>query len=473
MSKNKIIFAILWWVLLILLLIWVSALNWWTKKPTKSSWSSNLSIWVVGDETAWYSSIISGFKQRYPEYAKANIKFTKFSSYEDYEKTLIKVMADWNSPDIFVVNNNWWWFLEWKTQAIPNSVINTEDFQSKFLKAFDDFVIKRKESNEEWKEIINTYLKWVPLWYETLWVFYNWKLTKDVPLTWSDLENEIQSWSWNSDYATIALWLWWKYIIGAWDIFSVLLLQNWIESYKNLANNKALATLKAYESYSIDESNDLTKFIDEMDNLNLTTVDMFARWKIWMIIGYPSLLKEIELAIKRTAWNAKINDKFLRSSILPQIWSSSEEKNEVNLINYNYFALSKLSKNKEISYTFLNYLTRQEAQEKYLKSFPYYLPTLKSLEDSRLQEELSKNYDRVKYSSFLNDKVVLKNFDKWLKVEYDMFFNKNLWNSSDSWSESISPSSKKNNNILQKWIDYIECNKNHLINLTWFDQECN
>jgi hypothetical protein len=57
----------------------------------------------------------------------------------------------------------------------------------------------------------------------------------------------------------------------------MFLLQNGINTYKELKSNNALLAMKAYKSYATDPNNDLTLFQDEMDSLGLTTVDMFVR----------------------------------------------------------------------------------------------------------------------------------------------------------------------------------------------------
>ena len=108
-----------------------------------------LSVWVVGDETAGYSDIITDFKAKNQAYAGTDIKFTKFASYADYEQTLLNVMADGNGPDIFVVNNNGGTLLENKMIAIPSSVINADDFGKRYAKIFDELVLSNKEKNDK------------------------------------------------------------------------------------------------------------------------------------------------------------------------------------------------------------------------------------------------------------------------------------------------------------------------------------
>ncbi|MCK9272851.1 extracellular solute-binding protein [Candidatus Gracilibacteria bacterium] len=460
MSKNKMIFGALGAVLLMILIYGFSLLNSSSNKK-KVSGPKEFNVWVVGDESAGFSDIKEGFKERFPAYANTDIKFTKFSSYEEYQENLLMVMDDDNSPDVFVVNNNGGDLLETKIQAIPNEVIDSLDFSKRFNKAFDELILKAKENPDDANSIIKTYIKGIPLGYETLGVFYNWKLVRNIPLTWSELDEEIKNSEQNENYLTIALGLGEKYIFKAPDIFSMFLLQNGINTYKELKSNNALLAMKAYKSYATDPNNDLTSFQDEMDSLGLTTVDMFVRGKIGMIIGYPSLIKEIELAIKRTSGTVNINKKFLRSSPLPQISSDKEKNDSVNLINYNYFALSRKTKNLAMGYDFMNYLSRQEAQEKYLKAFPAYLTAVRALEDQRKKENISKDYEYVTYESFMDPAVELKSFAKGLNLKFDNYFNNNF------------SSKKEDSTVLEKGIQYIDCNKNHLIDGSGFEQQCN
>ncbi len=164
----------------------------------------------------------------------------------------------------------------------------------------------------------------------------------------------------------------------------------------------------------------LAHIASTMKELNLTTVDMFVRGKVGMVIGYPSLLREIEYSIKRAGSENVLTSKTLRTSEIPQ--ASLDPKDAINLADYNYFALSKTSPNVQAGYSFLTYLSSGEAEEKYLQSFPLYLPAQRTREEAKLSEPISREYDRVKYRSFMNSDVSLETFEKGLKNEYDSYF---------------------------------------------------
>lgn len=151
MSKQKLAFIGIAIVLFIGILYGASSLSSSSSKP-KVKAPKELSIWVVGDETTGFSDIITGFKNRYPEYKNTEIKFTKFANYEDYEKTLLTVIADGNSPDIFVVNNNGGSLLESKIVGIPASVINPDEFSKNFNKVFDSLSVSSTEKGADGKD---------------------------------------------------------------------------------------------------------------------------------------------------------------------------------------------------------------------------------------------------------------------------------------------------------------------------------
>jgi len=202
-------------------------------------------------------------------------------------------------------------------------------------------------------------------------------------------------------------------------------LQNNISSYGNFTEAGADKAINSYFVFSGNTPLSASIHIQSiMKDLNLTTVDIFVRGKIGMVIGFPSLLREIEYAIKRAGTENVLSALNLRTSEIPQI--SLNPRDAVNLGEYNYFALSKLSKNPQAGYSFLAYLATGEAEEKYLQSFPMYLPAQRLQEEAKFSEAISKDYERVKYRSFMNSDTNLQIFGKGLKNEYDTYFSQIL-----------------------------------------------
>lgn len=163
LSKNKIVFFAVTGVLVLALIIGISMLGSGSPKKTKTNAPKELTVWVVGDESAGFSDIITGFKNRYPEYKNTEVKVTKFGNYVDYEKTLLTVLGDGNSPDIFVVNSSDGGLLESKILAIPSDIINPDDFSKNFNKVFDDLLIENKEKDSSGNDKTISGIKGVPL----------------------------------------------------------------------------------------------------------------------------------------------------------------------------------------------------------------------------------------------------------------------------------------------------------------------
>lgn len=88
------------------------------------------------------------------------------------------------------------------------------------------------------------------------------------------------------------------------------------------------------------------------------------------------------------------------------------------LVNYNYFVMNKNNKNNELALELIKYLASAEGQKKYLSIFSYYLPSLLSLRDERLDEPLKDGYS-LKYKHFYNQNLDLVSFDKGIRTSYD------------------------------------------------------
>lgn len=191
LSKSKLIFFAVTGVLILAIIIGISMLGSSSTKKPGTSAPKELTIWVVGDETAGFSDIITGFKNRYPEYKNMDVKVTKFGNYVDYEKTLLTVLADGNSPDIFVVNSSDGGLLESKILAIPADIVKPDEFSKNFNKVFDDLLIENKEKDDSGKDKTISGIKGIPLGYQAMGVFYNWKLVKTIPHTWNEIGGNI------------------------------------------------------------------------------------------------------------------------------------------------------------------------------------------------------------------------------------------------------------------------------------------
>lgn len=143
---------------------------------------------MVGDDVAGYDEIVKSFKESDKRYKDTDVRITKFANYADYEKTLLNVIADGNSPDVFAVPSDGGGVLESKTEPIPDQYLSTEEFSRNFNRVFDGLIVEKQEKDKEGKDITVSYLKGVPMGYETMAAYYNLDLVSNaVPRTWAEL----------------------------------------------------------------------------------------------------------------------------------------------------------------------------------------------------------------------------------------------------------------------------------------------
>ena len=429
MSTKKIIFLIVSGLLLILLIVGIWKLSNSTWK-SRSTFTGSLSIWIVGDTTKGYDSLIEWFRAYAPEYKTAQIEFKKFSDYTNYQKILLSTLADGNGPDIFVVNAWGDAILKDKIEPIPSEYVHISDFD----KRFEDVFLPLLESTGSDKTI-QTFIRWVPLGYETLGIFYNKSLLINVPKTWTEVSASYTDGNSPNIFPT-NIGMSPRYTPNAIDILSLFLIQAWVDTYRSLQQgSNAFDTYGSYattpvtrgnthlnsdDSWSLNQK--LWDMEQSMSDEKLTTLDLFIRWKIAFVIGYPSLVGELEDAKKR-AGDSAINSIVLTDRV-PQ---NSIKENAINLVRYNYFWLSRSSKNATLWTKFLDYLLTEDAEWKFILSFPLYIPAQRSFYDRAKMTSLSNIFSRTKLDSFIPSiGESLKVFDYGNKIDYEKIFSDNI-----------------------------------------------
>ncbi len=422
-------------------------------------------MWVVGDDTIGFDDIVKQFKTN-ETYKNTNVVVTKFATYGDYEKSLLNVIADGNSPDIFVVPSSGAGILETKTANLPDSAVNIDDMTRNYNKFFDDLIISTPGKSKDGKDITIRSVKGIPLGYETMGAFYNRAVVSNaVPVTWGDLKKYITE-NTTEDVVPVALGYGNRYVTQAANIASLFLIQAGINSYDKMSDSQANKAIEDYISYagsadnlSSDNLNHLFKLKDKMDKEGISTTDLFVRGKIGVIFGYPSMLREIEYSLKRASSDASLEKKDLRSSEIPQTGIGKK----LNLARYSYFALSKYAPNPDAATDFLVHLSSKESSEAYLDAFPHYLPARNDLVETRKDKVMNKNFPWVRYESFIPaGDVDLVNFDRGLTSEFEYFFGNAL--------DRLNSSPKA---ILTDTVTEINCQKKHLINQSGYEEACN
>ena len=134
-----------------------------------------------------------------------------------------------------------------------------------------------------------------------------------------------------------------------------------------------------------------------MEKLSLTATDLFARGEIGVVFGFPSFLREIQYSVKRASQENVLNKRNLKTTNVPVLDSSKPAV----LARFNYFALSKYAQDQQGGLEFILHLASKQSQESYMEKFPYVLPALNELVDTRKEQVMSKDFPRVRYDSFL------------------------------------------------------------------------
>ncbi len=447
MNKNKLIFAIIWAILLIgILFIALNLKNAWPEKSNiKTTW--DFDIWIVWDDVNGAMSTIANFKQMYPKYSNTVINIESFSSYDDYYYALTSAIISDKAPDLFVLNNNE------KNSVFSNQVIwinpnilNPNDFRKKYKWVFaDDLII----STWEW-ENKQEFLMWVPVWYESLWIFYNRQYIMNSKLsTLSWLNNTVAELKKKKPFQ-IPIWIWnWSTVSWVSDIITqFFMLESWVSWLSDLTWSKAVQWLASYLFYwdTSGYNGYDSKFV-ELTNAWQNSIDLFSKRETFMIIGYPRIINEI-----KEKWFPK---NFLLATPFP-LYYPGEWK---ILVNYNYFVINKDSENKELANNVLEYLSTDIWANDYLKQYPYYIPALLSLESDKLDSKIHDSFNVV-LSDFVNSEYELSSFDKWIKNVYD----KNIVNILDNSSNYESTFSKFRSMIL--------CKSNKIITLEKLSVSC-
>lgn len=422
MSPKKIIFFAILWTLGIAILVGAIYLgNAWKKKPI-NAWE--LKIWISEGKTEDYADIIEGFKAYAPEYKNTVITVEKKTTDPlRYRTLLLSTMSDGNGPDIFMVGAGSDDVLMSKIESIPESEMQITDFDKRFDDIFLDLTYLTGA-----KDALTRYYLWIPMGYETLWVFYNKWLIKTPPQTWNDVDTLYEG---MSEVYPTNLGLSSTFVPNMSDIVSLFLVQEGAKGYQDLGSYEKV--FKKYLSYALREniiqSEDIytprVSLIQEEESMQaekLTTLDLFMQGKIAMIYGFPSMIEELEKAQKRT--QALQKNAVVLTDRIPQ---SSLWKESVNIARYSFFALSKGSKNPYAGAKFLEYLATEDAMRLYLKHNSYMISAQHEFHVSQRDTPLSNTLSRATLGAFIPDpSESLIVFSYGLKTDFMRFLDESI-----------------------------------------------
>ncbi len=453
MNKNKIIFAIIWALVLWAIFWVVSLLNsaWETTNRPRMS-TEDFTIWTYNLDKSKLDSIVKDFKSSNTVYANKTINIENFTSYKDYEDSLLSSIVQWKSPDIFLLNNFEKSYLENQVIWINPNLINPNDFRKNYKTFFSDDLISK---TQDWSGQLVEYVVWVPVWYETLWVYYNRKFgikSSDLE-SWAAVSNVVNTIK-QRNPDIIPLWIWnGSTVDDSQDIitqFFMLSWDKWENTFSSISDVWFKEALTTYFSYADEtEWNAYDKKYYDMKRDWKTNLELFSEWELAMIIGYPSMINKID-----GSW---FNKSFLFTEPFPHYFSSKWK----TLVRYSYFVVNKDTKDETLAFDLLKYLSSEKWSKNFLSKFTYLLPALVTMEQDKLGEKIHDSYNII-LGDFINqwDDSLLSSFNKGITSLYDTEMIKVLDNTMTYIEE------------VKKMQKYVWCKYNKLFNLQNLSVSC-
>lgn len=408
MNKNKIIFAWIWIVIVVVFVFILKTLSAEPKSTSNTPKAGSFTLWTL-DNSQEFTTYLQTFYAANEQYKDTQINVVGFENYTDYFSSLVGAVLTWRTPDIFVLNNNDGKYFDALLAPIGPEIIDIDTFRKNYDIIFSQDLIQGVENNGVKSEI----LRWVPMWYQILGTFYNFR----------DLRGEnISTWSYLNDIASRFSGEW-KILLGlgngsfvesAADIFTQFLIQDDVKWFSSQSNGNALSSSLARYHMFGDEMGS-NRFNSLSVNLPAweKNIDAFGRGEVSMVFGYPRLLEKIS--------STSFSPSFLRAGNFPMYaeWSGSV------LIDYNYFVINKATQNQTLAVDLMKYFASEAGQKAYLENVSYVFPSRLSLLQARLEEPLKDGYS-VKYKDFYNSSFEYVTFNKANRQMYDQELIKSL-----------------------------------------------
>jgi len=424
MKKNKIARAVLLASLLVTSTLVFSGCG---CKEGATPVVDQITVWGLWDDSEVYAKYISEYKKSH-----GNVKeiiYKKFPCNEtecyDYLREVVQGLAAGNGPDIFMINNTW--VPAQKDKMLPadtandiltkqgkTKIMNLRDFGDAFVPvAKKDLVSKDSDGQER--------IYGVPLWIDTLAVFYNRDIFNMAGLTpppknWTWQPNASQGANFESyvskmtkidEYGNItkagAAIGYGANVHRAPDILAALMMQmgspvvtdDWSAVFNDRIASSNGATFTPGEA----ALSFFTKFSNKSqasytwNKEQWQSIDDFTRGHVGMMINYSNQIKNIQFKVPNLNFGI---------APLPQI---AENTKPVNFASYWAMTVSKQaasSDQKTIEcWNFLKYLTDKEQSEQYVAQTGRISPRLDLIEKQKEDQWLGVFADQaISASSF-------------------------------------------------------------------------
>ncbi len=326
-----------------------------------------IEMWGVGDRQSAFEEAFSAFSKLH---SNVSIRYTEKKA-ESYETDLVNALAAGKGPDIIMIQNTWLPKHYDKLAPMPTTKFSMTDLRNLFPRVIEqDFAP-------------NGTIYGLPLYIDTLALLYN----KDIfdnkaiavtPKTWEEVQAailKIRVLQKNNLKLAGAAIGGSQNINSNSDLMSLLMLQTGVEmTDKDFTRatfaGKGLQSLDFYIKFS-DPKYKYYTWNNKMPN----SLEAFASGQVAMIFNYASNFRVI-----------KEKNPFLRIGVgaMPQ---PANLDSRVDFPNYYGFGVSLGSKNKDISWDFIKFLTTNPSQSAKYLEIAKHSPALRSIINTELGDD--------------------------------------------------------------------------------------
>lgn len=345
-----------------------------------------LTYYKMFDDSDVIEPIISEYEAAHPG---LKINYRKFDNFDEYQKVVLNEMAEGEGPDIFSMQNNWFFSNYKKLSPMPESFGTPDDFASTFVDvAYKDLVRTDQNGYEQ--------VYALPMTVDSLALYYNKAHFEDrLPdtgrpaSTWEGIKEDVVKLNKEDnsferfEVAGIAMGRSDNISRGV-DILYLLFLQYGVDFYNEDVSEAIFAGQQGgITTYPAVESLDLfTSFADENqkhyswnevvidDDASEKEVEAFAKGKVSMIAGfaytYDDVIKQINIFKSKGVDTIDLKD--IKIAPIPQIYDPKVSTDKrVTYANYFAEGVSRNSKHPEVAWDFLLELTKKKNLETYFE----------------------------------------------------------------------------------------------------------
>ncbi len=321
-----------------------------------------LKFWKPFTDSEEMQNFIGEYQAAHP---RVRIEYTK-KNIENYEEDLIDALASGNGPDIFSINNAWLPKYQDKITPAPQKVFSFNDYKNTFLDVItEDFT----KDNQVYGTALSV---------DTLALYYNKDLLGSAgfaspPKTWEELGRQVRNITKQNDrgYFTVS-----GVAMGtsgnvnrSQDILYLLMLQSGVQAWSTDKTRPTFAQpvtkngkqifpgalgLSYYTSFANPNSANYT-----WNTQSDYSIDAFANGRAAFLYGY---------SFTRDTIIDKAPNLNFDVAPVPQV---NLDDPRVNFSNYFGEVVSKQSKNSEIAWDFLKFITTKEKLSKYYTVYKY------------------------------------------------------------------------------------------------------